>query len=317
MQPLFIQVHPRDNVAIVVNNDGLAEGAQFANGLVLTESVPQAHKIALRNLEKGAAVVRYGQTIGTLNRAIRAGSWVREDVIDLPLAPTLGALPLATAIPAPLPALEGFTFEGYPNPDGMVGTRNILGITTTVQCVAPTVDHAVRRIEAEILPRFPGVDGVVAITHGYGCGVAIDAPDAAIPIRTLRNLSQHPNFGGAPLLVSLGCEKLQAERLLPGLDFQWIGKEQLPLLDDKPYALRLQNHELRGFGDIVTAIMRFAEKRLVELDRRQRRTVPASHLVVGLQCGGSDAFSGVTCNPAVGYAADLLVRAGGTVLFRR
>lgn len=204
MQPLFIQVHPRDNVAIVVNDDGLPEGAQFANGLVLTESVPQAHKVTLRNMEKGDPVVRYGQTIGIVNRSLRAGSWVREDVIDLPLAPALDVLPLATAIPKPLPPLEGFTFEGYSNPDGSVGTKNILGITTTVQCVAPTVDHAVRRIEAEILPRFPGVDGVVAITHGYGCGVAIDAPDAAIPIRTLRNLSQHPNFGSAPLLVSLG-----------------------------------------------------------------------------------------------------------------
>jgi len=315
MQPLFIQVHQQDNVAIVVNNDGLSEGTQFENGLVLTENVPQAHKIALQNLEKGQPIVRYGQTIGTANRSLRAGCWVREDVIDMPVAPALEALSLATGIPAPLPALEGFTFEGYPNPDGSVGTKNILGITTTVQCVAPTVDHAVRRIETEILPRFPGVDSVVAITHGYGCGVAIDAPDAAIPIRTLRNLSLHSNFGGAPLLVSLGCEKLQAERLLPGHELQWIGADQLPLLEDKPYALRLQNHELRGFGDIVAAIMRFAEQRLAELQRRQRRTVPASHLVVGLQCGGSDAFSGVTCNPAVGYAADLLVRAGGTVLF--
>jgi galactarate dehydratase len=315
MQPLFVQIHKRDNVAIVANNDGLPKGAEFANGLVLTESVPQAHKVTLRNMEKGDPVVRYGQTIGALNRALQAGSWVREEVIDLPLAPALDLLPLATAIPKPLPPLEGFTFEGYANPDGSVGTKNTLGITTTVQCVAPTVDHAVRRIETEILPRFPGVDGVTAITHGYGCGVAIDAPDAAIPIRTLRNLSQHPNFGSEPLVVSLGCEKLQVERLLPGREFQWIGAEQLPLLDDKPYALRLQNHELRGFGDIVAAIMRLAEKRLAELDRRQRRTVPASHLVVGLQCGGSDAFSGVTCNPAVGYAADLLVRAGGTVLF--
>jgi len=315
MQPLFIQVHPQDNVAIVVNPEGVAAGSHFASGLMLAESIPQAHKVTLLDLEKGDSVVRYGQTIGTANRALRPGSWVREELLDLPVAPALDALPLATAVPKPLPPLEGFTFDGYPNPDGSVGTKNILGITTTVQCVAPTVDHAVRRIETEILPRFPRVDAVVAITHGYGCGVAIDAPDAAIPIRTLRNLSQHPNFGGAPLVVSLGCEKLQAERLLPGWDFQWIGSEQLPLLDDKPYALRLQNHELRGFGEIVAAIMRFAEKRLAELNRRQRRTVPASELVVGLQCGGSDAFSGVTCNPAVGYAADLLVRAGGTVLF--
>ncbi len=228
MQPLFIQVHPQDNVAIVVSAEGVAGGSQFENGLVVLETIPQAHKVALQDLEKGDAVVRYGQTIGTVNRSLRAGSWVREEVLDLPLAPPLDTLSLATATPKPLPALEGFTFEGYPSPDGMVGTKNILGITTTVQCVAPTVDHAVRRIEAEILPRFPGVDGVVAITHGYGCGVAIDAPDAAIPIRTLRNLSLHPNFGGAPLLVSLGCEKLQAERLLPGREFQWIGAEPTP-----------------------------------------------------------------------------------------
>jgi galactarate dehydratase len=173
MRPLCIQVHPQDNVAIVVNDHGLAAGSRFGNGLVLTESVPQAHKVTLRDLEKGNPVVRYGQTIGTLNRALRAGAWVQEEVLDLPLAPALDMLPLATAIPAPMPALEGFTFEGYPNPDGTVGTKNIHGITTTVQCVAPTVDHAVRRIEAEILPRFPGVDGVVAVTHGYGCGVAI------------------------------------------------------------------------------------------------------------------------------------------------
>lgn len=315
MHPLFIQVHPRDSVAIVVNDGGLPAGARFQNGLELVERIPQAHKVALRDLQKGEAVVRYGHIIGHANRAARAGSWIREESLDLPAPPALDELPLATAVPPPQPALTGYTFEGFSNPDGSAGTKNILGITTTVQCVAPTVEFAVRRIESEVLPRFPGVSGVTAITHGYGCGVAIDAPDAAIPIRTLRHLSQHPNFGGAPLVVSLGCEKLQAERLLPGRQFEWLGPQQLPILEDKPYAIRLQNEELRGFGDIVAAIMRFAEKRLAELDRRRRQTLPTSHLVVGLQCGGSDAFSGVTCNPAVGYAADLLVRAGATVLF--
>jgi galactarate dehydratase len=172
-----------------------------------------------------------------------------------------------------------------------------------VQCIAPTVDYAVRRIKAEILPRYPNVDDVVAITHTYGCGVAIDAPGAAIPIRTIRNLSLHPNIGGEPLVVSLGCEKLQPSRLF---------SSDLPVLEP-PNVIRLQ--DLRGFGEIVSAILHAAEKRLVELDRRRRQPCPASELSVGLQCGGSDAFSGVTCNPAVGYAADLLVRAGATVLF--
>jgi galactarate dehydratase len=184
-----------------------------------------------------------------------------------------------------------------------VGTKNILGITTTVQCVAPTVDFAVRRIKAEILPRFPHVDDVVAITHGYGCGVAIDAPGAAVPIQTLRNISLHPNIAAQPLIVSLGCEKLQPQRLF---------RSELPVLQDFGI-IRLQDQG--GFAQTVSAIMQAAEQRLSILNERSRQTCPASELTVGLQCGGSDAFSGVTCNPAVGYAADLLVRAGATVLF--
>jgi galactarate dehydratase len=305
LQPLYIKVHPGDNVAIIVNPEGLPDGTTFADGLTLTERVPQSHKVALQDLGQGEPILRYGQVIGLAARRIAAGSWVREELVELPPAPSLEDLPLATAAPAALPTLSGYGFEGFRNSDGSVGTKNILGITTTVQCVAPTVDYAVRRIKAEILPRFPAADDVVAITHTYGCGVAIDAPGARVPIQTLKHISLHPNIGGAPLVVSLGCEKLQPARLFAGL----------PVLDNDPYVIRLQNEELRGFGDMIAAIMRAAEKRLEQLSRRQRVPCPASELVVGLQCGGSDAFSGVTCNPAVGYAADLLVRAGATVLF--
>lgn len=307
MAPRYIRVHACDNVAVVVNPEGLPAGTRFAEGLVLREFVPQGHKIALRDLEEGEAVIRYGHPIGYAMRFIPAGSWVREELVRLPEPPSLDELPLATAPPAPPPPLEGCTFEGYPNPDGSVGTKNLLGIATTVQCVAPTVEYAVRRIREEILPRYPNVDGVVALTHLYGCGVAIEAPGSEIPIRTLRNLCRHPNLGGEALLVSLGCEKLQPDRL--------FCEPRLPLLEPRPYVIRLQDEELRGFGDMVAAIMRAAEQRLEELNARRRVPCPASELVVGLQCGGSDAFSGVTANPAVGYAADLLVRAGATVLF--
>jgi galactarate dehydratase len=164
----------------------------------------------------------------------------------------------------------------------------------------------VERIKRELLPKFPNVDDVVAITHAFGCGVAIDAPGTAIPIRTLRHISTHPNLGGAPLVVGLGCEKLQPERLFPP------GESPLPVLGDE-LVIRMQ--EQRGFGESVATILRAAEKRLAELDRRRRTPAPLSELVVGLQCGGSDGLSGVTCNPAVGFAADLLVRAGATVIF--
>jgi galactarate dehydratase len=306
LPPRYIRVDERDNVAVVVNPGGLPAGSRFPCGLVLVEAIPEAHKVALADLAAGDAILRYGVVIGCASRAIPRGSWVHEGLMTLPEPPALDDCPLATAVPAPLPALEGCTFEGFRNADGSVGTKNILGISTTVQCVAATVDYAVRRIKAEVLPRYPNVDDVVAITHPYGCGVAIDAPGAAIPIRTLRNLSLNPNFGGEILIVSLGCEKLQPARLIPA--------SLLPVLEEQPSVAVMQEAQ-HGFGEIVANIMQLAENKLRKLNRRQRVPCPASDLVVGLQCGGSDALSGVTANPAVGFAADLLVRAGATVMF--
>lgn len=303
MTPLYIRIHASDNVGIVVDPEGARPGDSASDGLIVLERIPQSHKLALAEIRLGDPVTRYGQVIGYCNRTVNPGSWVREEMIDLPAPPDLNSLPLATAVPPAAAPLDGFTFEGYVNNDGSVGTKNILGITTTVQCVAPTVDLAVRRIRTEILPRYSNVDDVLAITHGYGCGVAIDAPGASIPIETLKNISLHANIGGQPLVISLGCEKLQPDRLF---------RSALPVLENLN-VIRLQDE--RGFAESVAAIMRVAEKRLSILDERRRQTCPASKLVVGLQCGGSDAFSGVTCNPAVGYAADLLVRAGATVLF--
>jgi galactarate dehydratase len=306
-RPLYVTVNPEDNVGIVVNEGGLPAGARFASGLELVEDVPEAHKVALTDIEEGAPILRYGSVIGFASKPIPQGSWVHEGVTRLPEPPNLTSLPIATAVPKLPPPLEGYSFEGFANEDGSAGTRNILGITTTVQCVAATVDFAVKRIKAELLPRYPNVDDVIAITHSYGCGVAIDAPGSEIPIRTLRNLSLNPNLAGAPLVVSLGCEKLQPVRLMPA--------SALPVLSSAPAVVRLQDEQHLSFGDMVAAIMEMAEKRLVQLNARRRVTRPAKDLVVGLQCGGSDAFSGVTANPAVGYAADLLVRAGATVIF--
>jgi galactarate dehydratase len=199
-----------------------------------------------------------------------------------------------------VPPLEGFTFEGFRNPDGSVGTKNILGISTSVQCVRGTLDYAVKKIRSELLPNYPNVDDVVALTHAYGCGVAITAPDAVVPIRTLQNLALNPNFGGEILVVGLGCEKLAPERLVP---------------EGSDAIVRMQDEAFDGFGAIVKAITSQAEARLKVLNKRQRETCSASDLVIDLQCGSSDAFSGVTANPAVGFAADLLVRAGATVMF--
>jgi galactarate dehydratase len=306
-----------DNVAIVANDGGLPAGTRLPDdvpgaGLVLLDKVPQGHKVALRDIAEGEVVLRYGVPIGYALKPIPAGSWVHERLLQMPAARALEGLPIATVKPPALAPLEGYTFEGYRNADGSVGTRNILAITTTVQCVAGVVAQAVARIKAELLPRYPNVDDVIGLEHSYGCGVAIDAPDAVIPIRTLKNISLNPNFGGEVMVVSLGCEKLQPARLLPPGSF--------PITDERdaaagPETICLQDDAHVGFMSMLDDIVNSAKPHLERLNARKRETVPASELVVGVQCGGSDAFSGVTANPAVGFCADLLVRAGATIMF--
>ena len=310
MTPLTIRMHERDNVAIVANDGGLPPGAVLPSGLTLRDRVPQGHKVALADIAADAPVLRYGIPIGFALNDIAAGSWVHERLLKMPDARGLDGLPISTVKPPSLPALTGHTFEGFRNADGSVGTRNILAITTTVQCVAGVLDFAVQRIKAELLPKFPNVDDVIGLEHTYGCGVAIDAPGAEIPIRTLRNISLNPNFGGEVMVVSLGCEKLQPERLLPPGTFA-IVKADDATLD----VVCLQDDAHVGFMSMIDSIMSTAREHLERLNNRRRETVPASELVVGVQCGGSDAFSGVTANPAVGFCTDLLVRAGASVMF--
>lgn len=306
--PRYIQVDASDNVAIVVNDGGLPAGACFSDGLTLREAVPQGHKLALVDIAAGAPVRRYGVTIGYALSDLPQGSWVNEHRLRMPDSPGLDQLPLATRTLPEAEPLTGYTFEGYRNPDGSVGTRNVLAITTTVQCVSGVVAQAVRRIKAELLPQYPNVDDVIGLEHGYGCGVAIDAPDAVVPIRTLRNISLNPNFGGELLVVSLGCEKLQPDRLFPS--------GAIPVFrEDAASLVCLQDEAHIGFESMIQSILQRAKQHLSQLNARQRVTCPASDLVVGVQCGGSDAFSGLTANPAVGFATDLLVRAGATVMF--
>jgi galactarate dehydratase len=310
-------MHADDNVAIVANDGGLPAGTVLPQGvpgagLALLEKVPQGHKVALVAIPQDAVVRRYGVPIGFALKDLPAGSWVHERVLKMPPARALEGLPMATVNPPAAEPLTGYTFEGYRNADGSVGTRNLLAITTTVQCVAGVVAQAVARIKAELLPLYPNVDDVIGLEHSYGCGVAIDAPDAVIPIRTLRHISLNPNFGGEVMVVSLGCEKLQPDRLLPPGSF--------PIADGRdaslgPETICLQADSHVGFMSMLDDIVASARPHLERLNARRRESIPASELVVGVQCGGSDAFSGVTANPAVGFAADLLVRAGATVMF--
>jgi galactarate dehydratase len=154
---------------------------------------------------------------------------------------------------------------------------------------------------------YPNVDDVVALNHTYGCGIAIDAPAAIVPIRTIKNLASNPNFGGEIMIIGLGCEKLRPENL--------VSKEERPNDVQSSSISYMQDETFQGFNEMVQGIMETAEIHLKRLNKRQRVTCPASDLVVGMQCGGSDAFSGLTANPVAGFASDLIVRAGGSVMF--
>lgn len=298
MKQKIIRIHPLDNVAVVLED--IVAGTELDQDLIALTDIPEAHKVALRDLQVGAPVVRYGVKLGQAAEEIKRGEWVHEKRIIAARPPELEQLrAIKPSMPAKLPMPEQMTFSGFRNGDGYAGTRNLLGIIPTVQCVAGVLNRAVELIRRDLLPRYPHVDDVVVINHAYGCGVAIDAPDAAIPIRTIRNLLSHPNFGGEPLVVGLGCEKLTPHMLLGP--------------DRASEAVVLQDYA--GFQASLNAIIDSAAVRLAKLERRKRETLPLKHLLIGLQCGGSDSFSGMTANPAAGYAADLLVAAGATVLF--
>lgn len=299
MNELYIKVNDRDNVAIIVKEGGAREGSTFEGGLVAMEAIPQAHKIALSDIPEGSEVLRYGEIIGHAREDIKKGCWVNERNVKIREAVPVESLKSSFDHKWIAPEVGQRTFMGYRNADGTFGTRNILAITTTVQCVEGVVNVAVDRIRRELLPKYPNVDDVAALNHAYGCGVAISARNSEIPIRTILNMSKNPNFGGELLTVSLGCEKLTPQKL-----FTEIDDRNLVVLQD-----------CKGFQEIMDEIMDKAEEKLERLNRRQREECPVSGLVVGLQCGGSDAFSGVTANPAIGYAADMLVAAGAKVMF--
>ena len=309
----LIKIQKKDNVAIPVIN--VAKGSALEINCDLTESavssenrlialndIPQGHKIALYPLKKNDAVIRYGVIIGYIKQDVQAGAWINENMLELPDLPPLEDIPWGTEINKELPSAPRKTFMGYEIPGArFAGIRNILGIMPSVNCASGVLNVAVDKMRSELLPKYPNVDSIVPLNHIYGCGVAIKAREAHIWIRSLRNIMRNPNFGGELMVVALGCEKLTPDMLLDAGE------------NTEDNLVTLQN--CSGFSAMIDALMIMAEKKLERLNRRRRSELPLSKLCIGMQCGGSDAFSGVSCNPAAGYASDLLVNAGATTLF--
>jgi altronate hydrolase len=300
--PPVIRLHPEDGV--VIARIGLPPGTPVAPGVQVGERrIPPGHKVALRPHAKGEPIRRYGQIIGFATEAVAPGDWVHTHncaMGDFAKDYAWGVDAKPTE-PVPVPA----TFQGIRRPDGRVATRNYIGIVTSVNCsahVAELIADAFKRNPfkgEDPLAAFPNVDGVVALTHKTGCGMTMGEPLKLLR-RTLAGFARHANFSHV-IAIGLGCEVNQ------------LG----PMLEEQRLAGRLRNMDIQEMGGTrktVQAGMDFVREVLAEANAARRETVPASELTVALQCGGSDGYSGITANPALGAASDLLVRHGGTVI---
>jgi altronate hydrolase len=297
-------LHPRDNVCIATRP--LAAGAQVAAGgkrVELKQPVPMGHKVALAAVKSGDPVTRYGQTIGFATRDIAPGDWVHTH--NLAAAEFARDYAFASEVPADPAPIADRTFQGYRRANGKVGTRNYIAVISSVNCSASVSKYIAQRFDATLLKDYPNVDGVLALTHKTGCGMQYDGEDHHQLNRVLAGFARHANIG-AYILVGLGCETGQISHLVQDQGLVQLGGGPAP----GPISLTMQ--DVGGTAKTVQAGLAAVAELLPRANDIRRETIPASELILGLNCGGSDGNSGVTANPALGVASDLLVAAGGT-----
>lgn len=292
---------PGDDVA-VARGDIAAGQHLSADGieLIARQPIPAGHKIALRAVLAGRQVLKYGQTIGLATHGIEPGDYVHVHNLDMPA--TNAEHRVQNLYVPTVFSREPANFQGFVRDNGRVGTRNYIGVISSVNCSATVCKHIANAFSSERLKDFPNVDGVVAITHGSGCGMGATGEGIDILKRTLRGYADHPNFAGV-LLIGLGCEVNQLTPLMNEL-----GERSATL----KASLIIQ--EAGGTREAVQRGIAHIEAMLPIINSLRRTTVAAGHLSVGLQCGGSDGYSGITANPALGAAVDLLVRHGGSAI---
>ena len=299
--PLVIRLNDQDSV--VIARSTLLPGTEVAPGIAASQRIPAGHKVAVRPIAQGAPIRRYGQIIGFATSDIAPGQHIHVHNCGM------GDFARDYAYGVDARPTEFFnapaTFMGIRRPDGRVATRNYIGILTSVNCSAHVADMVAMAFRRDPisgrnpLADYPNVDGVVALTHKTGCGMAAGEPLALLR-RTLGGYARHPNFA-AVVMLGLGCEVNQ----LSGL------------INEQKLAGRLRGMDIQEMGGTrktVEAGIAFVREALAEANNVKREPIPASELTVALQCGGSDGYSGVSANPALGIASDLLVRHGGSVM---
>ncbi len=300
----FIRLHPSDDVLIA--RAQLVGGASIEN-ITVKGLIPAGHKVATHPLAAGDPVRRYNQIIGFASRAIAAGEHVHSHNLDM--GPNKGDFERDYAFGAdvkPEPARLEASFMGIKRADGRVATRNYIGILSSVNCSATAAraiaDHFSRHNHPAALADFPNVDGVIALTHGTGCGMDGDGMGMQLLRRTLTGYATHANFA-AVLVVGLGCESNQINA--------WLANSSL----QEGATLRVFNiQDSGGTGKTVAKGIALVHDMLPKANAVKREPCSAAHITIGLQCGGSDGYSGISANPALGAAVDLLVAHGGSAI---
>ena len=301
LPPSAIQLGETDNVAVA--RHALEAGATLSVGgheLVVRQPIPSGHKVALVAISAGQSVVKYGQNIGVATADIAVGEHVH--VHNVGMSESIHTHAVGAAYRATVEDAEALTFQGIVRADGRVATRNYLGVIASVNCSATVCRHIADAFKGGALAAYPNVDGVVAITHGSGCGMGGNGEGLELLQRTLRGYANHPNFAGV-LVIGLGCEVNQIAPLVEVLTAREPGMFATLTIQDEG-----------GTRETIAAGKALLEDMLVLANQTKREPVALAHLAVGLQCGGSDGYSGISANPALGAAVDLLVRHGGTAI---
>jgi altronate hydrolase len=307
-----ILLHPSDSVCVAARDLSAGTAAEIPGGrLVLVDDVMQGHKIARMAIQPGEAILKWGQTIGFAKCPIELGRWVHSHNVET------GTLrreyEKSTAVPQDPSALTGYTFQGYRRADGRAGTRNYIAVLSSVNCSASVARFVAERFTSERLRNFPNVSGVLPFSHGSGCAMQFGGEHHQMLNRVMGGMARHPNIGGY-LLVGLGCEVGSIGYLIQDQRLVQIGGSGAVSGDGVPRPMVLSMQDLGGTQKTIDEAERLVEKLLPQVNDVRRTTIPASEIVLGLNCGGSDGNSGITANAALGTASDRLVACGGTTI---
>jgi len=301
-----VYLSPDDNICVAARNLKPGEVLDIAcTTITLSAPARLGHKIAVRPIGKGQYVRKYGQIIGQATEAIEPGQWVHSH--NLINGDFVRDHAKSQAVPPPPTPITDRTFLGYKRPGGKAGTRNYIAVISTVNCSATVSKYVAQRFDKGALRDLPNIDGVIAIKHGGGCGIQYQGLQHEILNRTLAGMARHPNIGGY-LLVGLGCEQATSGYLLQSQNLLQIGGNGTP----RPGPPVLSMQDQGGTTKTIEEGVRLLAELMPRANDVKREPIPASEILLGTNCGGSDGNSGVTCNPALGVASDMIVACGGT-----